>query len=170
MMRHLCMLMLVCLAGSALPLRAAEPVTLGLLVSGQVAEVRVAEGARVKKGELLLRLDEAPFRARLREARARLRAARVEEKQMAREFERARELYDRTLLSDYELQSAEVAWLKARAALRGAERGLVEARLDLERSRLQAPFAGRVVKVRAYVGQPVRNDFRIQPLVELAPE
>ena len=144
-----------------------ECVTLGVLVSGEVAEVLARRGVAVRKGQLLVRLEEAPFRARLGAAEARLRAEEAALRQADRELERARELYERTLLSDYELQEAEVAQLQARARRAGAWSRLVEARTDLARARLRAPFDGRVGRVFAYPGMVVQNSQQVQPLLEL---
>lgn len=169
----------VLLAFWVLPLTAGEPrecsqadacVELGLLVSGEVEEVLVARGQQVGKGQLLLKLEPSLFRARVNEAEARLRVADAALRQAERELERARELYDRTLLSDYELQEAEVAHLEARSRRAEAQSRMLAARKDLERTRLHAPFAGRVGRVLAYPGQAVQNSQRVQPLLELTRE
>lgn len=47
-------------------------------VSGKALDVRVREGDRVKEGDLLLRLDEAPFKLSVEKAEADLLAARIE--------------------------------------------------------------------------------------------
>ncbi len=145
-------------------------VELGVLVSGEVAEVLVKQGAAVQKGELLLKLDETLFRARVSAAESRLQADEAQLRQAERELERARELYDRTLLSDYELQEAEVAQLQAKARRTEAWSRLVEARQDLQRARLHAPFTGRVSRVFAYPGQVLQNSQRVRPLLELVRE
>jgi multidrug efflux system membrane fusion protein len=145
-------------------------VELGLLVSGEVEEVLVGRGQRVEKGQLLLKLEPSLFHARVNEAEARLRAAEAGLRQAERELERARELYERTLLSDYELQEAEVAHLQAKSRRAEAQRRLLAARKDLERSRLRAPFPGQVKRVFAYPGQALQNSQRVQPLLELIRE
>lgn len=151
---------------------AAEPPTLelGVLVSGVVERVDARVGQRVKAGELLLRLEAAPFQARVAAARARVAARRAALDQARRDLTRAEELYEQTLLSDYELASARRAELAARADLAEAEAALTEARLALARSRLRAPVAGRVVEVRSWPGQAVQNACAIQPLILLEPE
>lgn len=50
-------------------------VTLGFRVSGRIAEVLKDEGDRVKPGEVLAKLDDAPYRREADEARARLESA-----------------------------------------------------------------------------------------------
>jgi len=147
-----------------------EPVGLGVLVSGEVAEVVVKPGQRVVAGDLLVKMDERLFKARVAEARARLAAAQAALEQAGRELERAQELYERALLSDYELKEAEVSHLKARAERAAAAGRLLEAQIELEHCRLLAPFDGRVARVIAWKGLQVQNSQRIQPLVELVRE
>lgn len=147
-----------------------EPLTLGILVSGEVAEVTVREGERVEKGQLLLRLEDALFRARIAEAEAGLRAAQAALRQADDELKRAQELYERTLLADYELREAQLARLKARAEQAAAGRRLLEAETDLRYARLLAPVSGRVGKVFIHVGQTVQNSLQMQPLLELHKE
>ena len=147
---------------------AADGVKLGVLVSGEVTEVRVAQGQEVRKGDLLLRLDETLFQARVNEMRVRLRAAEAALRLAEDELERARELYDRTLLADYELQKAQLERFQAEAEVVAARARLLEARTDLRRTRLRAPFSGRIDRVFAYPGQVVQNGFQVQPLIEMS--
>ena len=53
-------------------------VKLGALVSGRIAEIAVAQGDRVRKGELLVRIEDAPLRAALAQGQASLRQATTE--------------------------------------------------------------------------------------------
>jgi len=47
-------------------------------VAGQVVEVHVRNGARVKRGDLLFRIDPKPYRVALEQAQATLAAARLQ--------------------------------------------------------------------------------------------
>ena len=141
---------------------------LSLPLSGPVSEVAVAPGQRVAEGETLLALDQRLYRARLEQARAGLEQARQDRAEAQRELDRAEELYDRTVLSDHDLTKARIAAAAAEAARRRAAAALTEAELELEYSRLQAPFDGVVLAVLAAPGQALVNRLRAQPLVVLA--
>ncbi|WP_456373076.1 efflux RND transporter periplasmic adaptor subunit [Thiolapillus sp.] len=145
---------------------------LGTLVSGVVAEVKAREGQQVEAGEELVILDQREFQARLNRARAVASRAEALFAEALREEERARELYDQGLLSDHELQKAQIGRLEAEARRAEARAEETQAALDLERSHVRAPQAGRIVTVHAWKGQPVRNALAIQPLIILrvAPE
>ncbi|WP_457675054.1 hypothetical protein [Thiolapillus sp.] len=140
---------------------------LGTLVSGVVDEVRVHKGQQVRAGEILVVLDQREFRARLRRARALSARAAALLAEARREEERAQELYDRGLLSDHELQKAQIGRLEAEARRAESMAEETAAGLDLERTTVKAPFSGRIVEVMAWKGRPVRNSLEIQPLVVL---
>jgi multidrug efflux system membrane fusion protein len=142
--------------------------SLGTLVSGVVQEVRVQPGQKVTQGELLLKLDQREFQAGLRRAQSLLARAKSLFEEALREEQRAVELYDRTLLSDHELQKAQIGRLEAESRKYTAAADLVQARLDLERSVIKAPLDGRILRVQAWQGQPVQNGLSIQPLMLLS--
>jgi multidrug efflux system membrane fusion protein len=161
-----------CLPVSAADLSAtldwARRAELGTPVSGVISEILVRPGQQVAKGELLLRLDPRGIQARVARFSASLEEARLRRAEAQREFERASELYERTLLSDHERQVAEIAAAAAEAAYRRADAGLTQARLVLEYSQLRAPFEGVVVRVSGAVGEAVASGLRIRPLVVVA--
>jgi len=137
-------------------------------VSGQVTQVPVRPGQRVKKGDLLVGLDERGFRAELNGARAESARAQALVEEAQREDERAAELYDRTVLSEYERTAATIGLREAQAGAAKARAEVTKARLDHERSQLKAPFDGLVLAVHASPGQAVVSAFESAPLVELA--
>ena len=145
-----------------------QRVALGLSVSGVIARVAVQPGQRVEKGQLLVALDDQHLRARIARAEAELEEARQSREEGARELQRATELYDRTVLSDHDLQLAQIDEARARAAWHRAQADLAEARVLLQQSRIPAPFAGLVVAVTAQPGQAVISGLRAETLVELA--
>jgi len=145
-----------------------QRVELGTLVSGMVSEVHVRPGQRVNKGDSLVSLDDRGFSSQVARCVAEQRHAQAMLEEAKREDERAAELYDRTLLSDYERNLALIALQAARAAAEKARAGLTEARLALERSVVRAPFDGVVLAVNAAPGQTVVSELQSQPLVALA--
>jgi multidrug efflux system membrane fusion protein len=178
MNRLLCVLAAGCLACAATPIATAadvpavvgwaQRVELGMLVSGVVAEVHVRPGQSVKKGDELLSLDQRGFKSQAGRRLAEYRHAKAMLEEAKREDERAVELYDRTVLSDFERNQALIALKSAQAASERAAAELVAARLDLERSVLLAPFDGVVLAVNAAPGQSIVSELQSQPLVTVA--
>lgn len=149
-------------------LKPGRQMPLGTLVSGVIDEVMVQPGQEVKQGEKLLKLDQREFRAQLQRAKAMLVRANSLLEEAKREEDRAREMYDRTLLSDHELQKAQIGTLEAESRTHAATADLVQARLNLERSVIRAPTDGRVLEVHAWKGEPLQNALEIQPLIRFA--
>lgn len=167
------LMLLVC----ALPLHAAEVagtlhwvrrVELSTPVSGVIHKVMAYTGDEVKQGQLLLSLDDRGFRAAVQKAKAEVVKARGAREEASRELDRAKDLYDRTLLSDHELQVAKIAASGADADLESAKADLIQARLNLEYSRINAPFNAVVLRCNAAEGETVVTRLQSVPLLTLA--
>lgn len=145
-----------------------QRVELGTLVSGVVSEVHVMSGQTVSKGDKLISLDGRGFSSQVSRREAAYKHARAALAEARREDERAIELYDRTVLSDFERNQALLALQSARAVAEAAHADLVDARLNLERSVILAPFDGLVLSVNAAPGQTIVSEWQSRPLVTVA--
>lgn len=145
-----------------------QRVELGTLVSGVVQQVHVDAGQKVSKGDILVSLDRRGFATQVSRRTAEHRHAQARLAEARREDERAIELYDRTVLSDFERNQALIALRAAQATAEQARAALVEARLDLERSEIRAPFDGVVLAVDVAPGQAIVSDLQSRPLVTVA--
>lgn len=145
-----------------------QRVELGTLVSGVVQTVDVRPGQAVKAGDQLLSLDLRGFRAEVGRALAAHRHAQAQLEEAKREDARAAELYDRTVLSDFERNQALIGLQGATARAESARAALVRARLDLEHGVIKAPFDGVILAIDAAPGQTVVSQLQSSPLVTLA--
>ena len=130
-------------------------------VSGQVNEVsnNFREGAFFEKGDLLLIIDDADYQAQLTIAQAELKQS-----EFTYEDEKARSLL---AIKDWRSQgnTKEPPSLVARkpqlnsslSSLEASRAKVIQAQLNLQRTRITAPFAGRVLKLDVNVGQVVNN-------------
>jgi RND family efflux transporter MFP subunit len=137
-------------------------------VSGVVASVPVNAGERVTKGQLLLALDDAPFRAAVQEAEALLAQRKIERTEVARDAKQAQELYERTVLSTVELENAKMKLARAEAGDKEANAALDRARYRLRVSALRAPFDAVVLSRHAEPGQSVAAEFAPPVLLVIA--
>ena len=137
-------------------------------VSGRVASVPVQAGDRVKRGQVLLKLDPREFRAHVARARADVTAAKVNADEAQRELKRSQELFDRTVISVHELQLVKIANTRAQSALQVARQKLRLARLSLEFSVLRASYDARVISRDVEPGQVVVTRLQATPLITLA--
>jgi multidrug efflux system membrane fusion protein len=135
--------------------------------SGIVSATPVAAGARVEQGQLLVQLDERPFRSALRDATAQVHRHKLDRDEAERELERTRELYDRRVISVHDLQLQEIAFAGAESDYASAQAALDAARLHLEYSSIRAPFSGLVLEVAVAPGETVVNTQEATPMVTL---
>ena len=140
---------------------------LSLPVSGLVDTVKVTAGQRVKKGEIMLSLDETPFKAErtLMQARVALHQARLSEAK--RDFDHQQELFDRTVLSTVDLENAELRVKRDTAMLESAKAMLKHAEYEFSHSQLKAPFDALVMSVQVNEGQAINNTIQSKILVSL---
>ena len=146
----------------------ARRVELGMLVSGIVQEVYVGSGQHVLAGQALVMLDARDFEARLAGATAHLAGVLPALEEAREELERAGDLYDRTLLSEHDLELTRVAVAKLEAERAHADARVARAALRLERGTLRAPFAGIVVARSVEAGQTIVSHCESRTLVVLA--
>ncbi len=115
------------------------------------------DGAFFEAGERLLRIDPRDYEIAVRIAEADLVQARLQlAQEEARAQQAARDLGRLELdqpPTDLALRKPQLAG--ARAALSAAGSRLAQARLNLERTEIRAPYAGRVLEQRADIGQTV---------------
>jgi multidrug efflux system membrane fusion protein len=138
----------------------ARQVELGTPLRGVVQRVVAKPGQRVKQGELLLQLDQRGFKSRVAGLKAQLEHLKAELAEARREQKRSLELYDRTVLSDHELQVAKNNFIAAKAKYHKGQADLAQAELDLEYSSLRAPFDALIIARQAEVGQVVVPDLK----------
>ena len=151
---------------------AAQSVDLAARVSGEVVAVNdhLAPGARFAKGEMIARIDPADYRLALREKEAALVKARYElelELGQGAVAKREYELLGETIAeSDRALVLREPHLKAARANVDAAEAALEQARLELERTQIVAPFNAVVKERFVAVGMQLGSGTKIATLVD----
>ena len=136
-------------------------------IAGLVSAIPVEKGESVRRGQVLLQIDDAEHRANARladrsleAARATAREAILDADQAERDLQRAQGLAARDLASDQNLEDAQTRALitrtectaaEARAAQ--AEAALELARATLDKTTMRAPFDGVVLDVTTEVGE-----------------
>jgi membrane fusion protein (multidrug efflux system) len=119
-------------------------------VNGIVEKRLYEEGAPVRAGQALFKLDAAPYLAAATAAEAALATAEANLKQADREFARLKPLIEVKAISQKEWDSAASAADIARAQLKQAQAQLAAAKVDLSYTDIRAPIsgiAGRALKM-----------------------
>lgn len=137
-------------------------------VSGRVEWVSpvLVAGGRFKVGDTLLRVDTEDYRNAAARARASLSRAEAEQENAAFEHQRLAGLAKRQLVSQSQLESALRTLRVADAVLEEARIGASQARLDLSRTDLKAPFDGLVRSESVDVGQFVSRGTAVGTIYE----
>jgi len=138
-----------------------------LPVSAMVEKVNVSAGQKVKKGDEIIVLDQAPFVAAKKHAKANVVIKQSRLKEAQRDLEHHRELYDRTVLSTVDLENVEMREQRARAHLAEAKAQLEVAEYELSYSKLSAPYDALVLSVHVNPGQYLNSTLQSQPVVSL---
>jgi HlyD family secretion protein len=148
-------------------IQAESKVEMSALVQGQIVNLAVREGDRVKKGDFLLQIDrnraaaeEAGSSAALKASLADRDTARATMEQARRDFERAQRNYEAKITAEADFQRAQSALETARSAFEAAQnrvdqmRAGVDANRDtLSKTTVRAPIDGVVTTLRIKAGE-----------------
>jgi RND family efflux transporter MFP subunit len=137
------------------------------LVPGRIAEMKVAEGDRVKKGEQLGLIDQHTYQDQLTQAEAATAQAKANLDNATASRTRNEDLFQRGISSRKDLEDARLQESVAQAALKQAEAGLSIAKLQMSRTAVISPIDGIVVKRFVGVGEQVDGTAG-QPVIEVA--
>lgn len=117
-------------------------------VSGYLQKILVDEGAFVKKGQPLFKIDGALYTEKLREAEASLQAARAKLEAAEIDLSKLAPLVAHRVISDVQLAEARAARDAASAAVAEAQAGVGTAQVNLSYTLIKAPadgYVGRIV-------------------------
>ena len=135
-------------------------------VSSTVKANHFVAGDIVEEGQLLVELDDARMLAALESAEAELKSAKASVVQSEANWKRAQELQPQGYISALDFDKAKATVEVSRSSVAKAEAALTAARLNLEYTRIHAPFSGRISKPGHAVGDLVAS-LTVEPLFEL---
>nr|WP_280735148.1 efflux RND transporter periplasmic adaptor subunit [Sinorhizobium numidicum] len=113
-------------------------------VSGIVVDRVFEQGTMVKEGDVLYRIDPAPFQVRVDSAEATLRRAKAVLQQAKQTAERQSRLKEAQVTAVQQYDDAIAQLAQAEADVGIAEAGLAEAKLDRQYANVTAPISGRI--------------------------
>jgi membrane fusion protein (multidrug efflux system) len=115
-------------------------------VTGIVLERGFVEGSLVRAGQPLYRIDAAPYEAALASALATQAKAEANLASATTRAQRQAELVAMQAVSRQDHEDAQAALKQAQAELQAARAAVDTARIDLARTRVASPIAGRIGK------------------------
>ena len=113
-------------------------------VNGIVLERLFVEGGNVKKGQLLYRIDPAPYRAAVNQSKAALANAQANLTTVKLKSERYADLVKIKAVSQQDYDDARAAFGQAEASVQQSQANLDAAQINLDYTDIRAPISGRI--------------------------
>jgi HlyD family secretion protein len=136
-------------------LNAVKTVHVGTQVSGQVAQVYVDFNDKVKKGQLLARIDPTLQQQAVQDAEAQLEKAQATLTQAQEDYAREKQLFDAKVITAQEFSTTQSNFSVQQAAVKSAQIALDRAKQQLSYTYIYAPIDGVIVERDVDVGQTV---------------
>ena len=139
-------------------------------VSGEILEVCFANGAEVKEGDVLYRIDRVKYEAAAKNAEAKVAECRAKASYAELSYARHMTLVERRAVSQDEADNAQSLRDSSRAALAAAEAELVAAKDDLKHCTVVAPISGRIGSTAKTKGNYVKaGGDALVSIIQLSP-
>lgn len=151
---------LVISVSAAAEAAAAKRAALRAQVQGRVTRIHVGENHRVGGGRLLIEIDPTEYELAVAKAEAALARAQAEYRELT--------LFDDEI-QDSVVRAERDRVARAKSGLDEGRVSLQEAQLRLQRTRVSAPFAGRVANIEIVEGQWVGEGDELLTVVDLEP-
>ena len=136
-------------------------------ISARLTKIHFHEGNLVGKSAALFSLDTAEFQAEVSLKKAELSMAQAKYDGALKYYTRLKATKNAMSASD--IDNAESEELQAKAAVEAAKANLKIAELQLARTKITAPFAGRIGKVNFHVGSYVSPENVLCEIVQTNP-
>jgi HlyD family secretion protein len=143
-------------------------VEVGSQVSGMIDEIFVDFNAVVTRGQVLARIDTSTFEANVRQAEGEVAVTEAALELARVDIGRLRQLRDRELVPQSELDQAVARLRQAEAQLQIRRHALERAQSELERCTIYSPIDGIVISRNVDVGQTVAASMTAPVLFHIA--
>src|SRR5260221_1548103 len=134
---------------------AVNQVVLRAQVSGYLTEIHFKDGQIVHKGDLLFVIDPRPYEIQLEQANAQFQTASATVALANKQIDRSARLNRVGFESDQRLDERTQSRRAAAAAVKSAEAAIHAAQLNLEFTRIVAPFSGHMSRRHVSIGSLV---------------
>lgn len=135
------------------------------LVNGQIVRMPVKEGQALKKGQLLINIDDRPYTAALESARSTLARDRVQRAQALKDARRYADLLRKDYVTKDQAEQARTNAEALEATVKGDEAAVKNAELNVAYCRITAPITGRAGSILVNEGNIVKANDNANPLM-----
>ena len=136
-------------------------------VEGFLESVFVDEGAQVRAGQVLFKINDQPFREQLNSASANLQAAMAAIANAQLEIDKLTPLVQNRVVSDYQLKAAKAAYNIAVANAAQARAVVASAKINIGYTQVKAPVSGYIGRLPKKQGSLV-SPTDTQPLTQVS--
>ena len=136
-------------------------------ITGYIEQILVDEGAVVKKGQLLFRLNANDIQAIVRSAEAQVKVAEADIIIAQVNVEKTKPLVEKNIISKFDLQSVESTLKSREAQLAQAKANLENANANLQYTRITSPAEGTIGTFPFRVGSLISSS-TIEPLTTVS--
>jgi RND family efflux transporter MFP subunit len=150
------------------PLVAPRTAVVRAKASGTLLALDVAEGSRVKAGQLLGRIDLSELTSRVADRRAAVESAEAALAEAERQYEANRRLADEHFIAPTALQTSQARLDAARAQLKSGQALLAMSRVGVRDAALVAPISGVVGKRHVVPGEKLAAEQNVITIVDLS--
>jgi len=123
--------------------------------TGRLVYLGFEEGDSVKKGDIIARIESADVEAAREQARATLEQNKTALVDAQRSYERAKQLLESKLISQADYDAAKARYDGVVASIAVGEAAVKAAEVQVENTRIRAPFDGTILTKNADVGEVV---------------
>jgi HlyD family secretion protein len=163
-------------------LNAVTMVDVGAQVSGKIINIYVDFNSKVKAGQIIARIDPEQFQTRIKQSEANYRSAqsrrdnsRINLENSKKKHERAKNLFEKDLISIEDMDTAETNYYGAVSDLQTAEASLEQqqsaldsSKVDLSYTIIKSPIDGVVINRNINEGQTVASSLQAPVLFQIA--
>ena len=126
-------------------------------IAGYIEKITIDEGASVKKGQVLFRLNANDLQASVRSAEASVKVAEADVNSAAINLEKTKPLVEKNIISKFELQSVESTMKAKEAQLAQAKANLENAKANLQYTVITSPADGTIGNFPYRVGSLISS-------------
>jgi RND family efflux transporter MFP subunit len=147
------------LATGVIRLRVGGEVRVGAQLSGIVEKLNVEVGSKIRRGDVIAKIDSRGLEARLAQARAQIVVDEQEVRRAQVELARAQRLDERKLVAESQVEDARIALDQAMAQLDRARKDAAVVETELTYAVIRSPITGTVASVTTQEGETVAASF-----------
>ena len=123
--------------------------------TGRLVYLGYKEGDRVKEGQIIARIESADVEAGLAQAKADYEVAKADKSEADQSYGRAVKLLDQHLISQAEYDAAKSRFDRVAGLIASRQAAMRAAEVQLENTRIRAPFDGTILTKNADIGEVV---------------